>query len=233
MSLTITTHQGHTPELDDADIRVVIDVIRAFTTTHVALRNGADHIVLAAELDDARRLAAHTPSSLLAGERNALKPPDFDLGNSPAETDAADLAGRTLVLTTSNGVQATVHALHSGPTLVTGFSNAGATLTRLQQLIDDGARRIQLLASHPDGDEDLACARWLEARLCGGDEPTDGEVTHRIRTCRAAEKFLDPHRPEYRTDDIDYCATRDDADWAMTVEDRDGVPAIRRFDIGG
>lgn len=226
--LDITIHQGHQPELDDADARVVVDVIRAFTNTHVALAGGARRVLLAGRLEEARRLAAESAGRLLAGERNAIAPPDFDLGNSPAETDATDLNDCELVLTTSNGVQATLHARHDGPVAVTGFTNAGRTVDYLRELVDIGAHRIQLIASHPDGDEDLACAEWIRARLHGESTPTDERVIERIRNCRAAQKFLDPNRPAYRSADIDYCARRCDTTWAMLIDSTGDVPTVVR-----
>lgn len=228
---TITIHQGRTPELIDADVRVVIDVIRAFTTTHVALRRGALRIAAAGTVEEARALAALDSSRILAGERNALPPDGFDLGNSPAEFDGADLDGREVVLTTSNGVQATLHAWHEGPLVVTGFSNAGSTVDYLRSNFDDPHHRIQLVASHPDGDEDMACAEWIRARLLGLASPSDEKVERRIFECRAAQKFLDPSRQEYRADDIDYCAHRDDSPWVMGVERRNGQIVILRWPL--
>lgn len=229
----IEIHQGRNPDLAEADVRVVIDVIRAFTTTDVALRRGARRILLADTLEGARRLAAAGSDRLLAGERGAIAPPGFDLGNSPAQMDETDVEGRELVLTTSNGVKATVHAFFGGPVFVTGFSNAGTTVDALHRRIDGGARRIQLIASHPEGDEDVACAEWIRARLHGLDTPDDEDVVRRIRDSRAAEKFLDPTRGEFRADDIDYCARRDDAPWAMMVSDADEAPVIERRYLDG
>ena len=213
----LSIHQGHTPSLPPADVRVVIDVIRAFTTTHVALGNGALCVLLAGELDEARRLAAAAPGRILAGERNAIAPPDFDLGNSPAAVAKTDLEGRELVLTTSHGVQAVVHAAHDGPLVVTGFSNAGATLRYLKERLDGGAQSIQLIASHPESDDDMACAQWIRARLQGHSEPTDEDVIERICQCSSAQKFLTPKPPSYVAEDLDYCARRQDAPWAMVV----------------
>lgn len=224
----IQIYQGRTPQLPPADARVVIDVIRAFTTAHVALRKGASEILLAERVEQARRLAAEDRSRLLAGERNAVAPTGFDTGNSPQQMDGLDVEDRQVVLTTTNGVKATVYALGEAPVCVTGFSNAGATVEYLRELVDHGARRIQLIASHPEGDEDLACAEWIDARLTDAKEPTDEQVSRRIRHCRAAEKFLDPDRVQYRAGDIDFCARRDDSSWAMAVDVRGTVAAVQR-----
>ena len=226
--MKITIHRGRAPELPPADVRVVIDVLRAFTTTQVALEGGASRILLAGTVEEARALAAAGPGRLLAGERNAVAPPEFDLGNSPAEFDGADLSSREVVLTTSNGVQATINAWHDGPVVVTGFANAGATVRFLEAQLGAGAEGIQLLASHPEGDEDLACAQWIRARLRGDEQPDDEAVRRRIIDSDAAQKFLDPHRPEYDAADVDYCGRRADSPWVMVVTRSATVLAVER-----
>jgi 2-phosphosulfolactate phosphatase len=229
--MNITIHRGRRPDLPAADVRVVIDVIRAFTTTQVALEGGASRILLAGTVEEARALAAARPGRLLAGERDAIAPPGFDLGNSPAEFDGADLGNRELVLTTSNGVQATLHAWQEGPVVVTGFGNAGSTVRFLEAQITSGAKRIQLLASHPEGDEDLACAQWIRARLVGESEPDDSEVIRRIRESGAARKFLDLNRPEYDPTDVEYCARRVDSLWVMEVRRRSSDLIVERREL--
>lgn len=62
---------------------VVIDVFRFATTIQVALEAGITAFFPVQEVEEAFRLQERTPSFLLAGERNALKVPGFDFGNSP------------------------------------------------------------------------------------------------------------------------------------------------------
>lgn len=222
----VAIFQGHRPELGPAAVRIVIDTIRAFTHTQVALERGVERVLLVASIDEARQRARQHPGWLLAGERDAIKPPDFDLGNSPALTARAELEGRTLVLTTSNGVQAVAHAARDfqGLLLVTGLANAGSTLratTDHLSALPEHAQNVQILASHPKGDEDLATAQWLHARLHGEPSPDDDEAMERVWASRAAQKFADPARPEYLAEDIPFCARRADADFAMVVQ-RDG-----------
>ncbi|RDV36781.1 hypothetical protein DV096_16985 [Bradymonadaceae bacterium TMQ3] len=219
----VAIFQGHRPQLKPAAVRIVIDTIRAFTHTQVAFEGGAERILLVASIDEARRRARQHPGWLLAGERNAVKPADFDLGNSPALTARAQLQGRTLVLTTSNGVQAVAHAAHDfeGLLLVTGLANAGSTVAATRAYLNahpGPSPTVQILASHPEGDEDLATAQWLEARLHGLAQPDDTRAIRRVWECRAARKFADPTRPEYLSDDIPFCARRADAPFAMVVE---------------
>ena len=85
-------------------IAVVIDVLRASTTMITAVANGAARVIPVADVAEARRIAAEAgPTALLGGERGGVRIAGFDLGNSPLEYRRAGVAGRTLVITTTNG----------------------------------------------------------------------------------------------------------------------------------
>ncbi|MBA4070564.1 MAG: hypothetical protein C0497_01825 [Gemmatimonas sp.] len=92
-----------TPLPSACDVAVVIDVLRFTTGAAYALANGARSIVPCATLDDAQ---AHAGQALLAGERNAVRPEGFDLGNSPLEFTRAAVQGRDIAWTTTNGTRA-------------------------------------------------------------------------------------------------------------------------------
>jgi 2-phosphosulfolactate phosphatase len=89
-----------------ADVAIVIDVLRATTTIVQALAAGYERVLAVDTLERARALAA--PGRVLAGERQCLRPPGFDLGNSPIEMDPP--RGAELVLATTNGAPAIVAA---------------------------------------------------------------------------------------------------------------------------
>jgi 2-phosphosulfolactate phosphatase len=217
--------QGRTPDLPDADVYVVIDVLRAFTTTHVALRRGASDILLARDVEEARQLARTHPDRLLAGERDARPPSDFDTGNSPFEMGRLDLEGRGLVLTTTNGVRATTHAFGAGDVVVTGWSNVLGTMSWLARSIQsDELERLVLVASHPVSDEDLACAEFVESRLLGRTTPTVGTLLDRMRRARSAQKFQVTET--WRDEDLDIALQRHPPEMAMIVESRAGTPVL-------
>lgn len=71
------------------------------------------------------------------------------------------------------------------------------------------------------GDEDLACADYLEA-LIREETPDDGRAIERVRRSRAAQKFMNPERPQFRPHDLDYAVDIDRFSFAMVVERRDG-----------
>lgn len=95
-------------ESGEAPTGIVIDVIRATSTICQALAAGYERVFCVAEVDDARSVRDEIGEGILGGERNAVRIPGFDLGNSPREY--VDPAARTLVLSTTNGTRAVVAA---------------------------------------------------------------------------------------------------------------------------
>src|SRR5918998_2027632 len=85
---------------------LVIDVIRATTSLVTLFERGARSVMLAVDLAAARTAGRQHPEALLLGEHAGLAPPGFAYGNSPVELESADVAGRDLVFTTTNGTHA-------------------------------------------------------------------------------------------------------------------------------
>jgi 2-phosphosulfolactate phosphatase len=95
-------------EAGAAPTGLVIDVIRATSTICQALSAGYGRVFCAAEVEEARALRDALGEGVLGGERNAVRIPGFDLGNSPREYQ--EPVGETLVLSTTNGTRAVVAA---------------------------------------------------------------------------------------------------------------------------
>jgi 2-phosphosulfolactate phosphatase len=115
----------------DGRVCVVLDVLRASSTLVTLLERGAAPLCVAGTVDAARALAANLPGrALLCGEVGGLPPPGFDYGNSPTEIASLALAGRPVVLATSNGTRA-LAALAPAPAVLVGcFLNATAVAAR-------------------------------------------------------------------------------------------------------
>lgn len=108
---------------------VVTDILRATTTITVALANGASSVAPVLTPTDAFHFAHQAPNTIIGGEREGIKVDGFDLGNSPREYTKSVVAGRPIVLTTTNGTR-TLHACQSAQSVFIGcFLN-------LQSLID-------------------------------------------------------------------------------------------------
>ncbi len=95
-------------EAGEVPTGIVIDVIRATSTICQALAAGYERVFCAAEVEEARALREALGEGVLGGERKAVRIPGFDLGNSPREY--VEPAGRTLILSTTNGTRAVVAA---------------------------------------------------------------------------------------------------------------------------
>jgi 2-phosphosulfolactate phosphatase len=194
---------------------VVIDVFRAYSTAAYALAGGAARIVLAAELEEARSLAAAIPGAVLVGEEEGAKPEDFDLGNSPGEVmaAAAGLAGSTIVQRTSAGTRAARAALDggAGPLYVASLVVAGATGRAVA-----GESQVTVVASGRYGiesaGEDEACADYLERLLTTG-EPDAAVAVARARAGAGAQRLVASGWAH--PDDLELCLAVDRFDFAM------------------
>ncbi|MBI3836775.1 MAG: 2-phosphosulfolactate phosphatase [Planctomycetia bacterium] len=107
---------------------VVIDVLRATTTTVYALAVGARAVIPCLSIDGARQRAAafSVGQAILGGERGGLAIPGFDLGNSPDEYTPGTVGGKTVVLTTTNGTKALLHCQQAAEVLIAAFVNLSA-----------------------------------------------------------------------------------------------------------
>ncbi len=115
-------------------IAVVCDVLRATTTMIHALAAGSPAVYPCRTIEEARPLAASLSGPvLLSGERNGLPLPGFDLGNSPGEFTAERCHGIKIVMTTTNGTRALLHAAAAERVLVAAFVNLGAVCELLRR----------------------------------------------------------------------------------------------------
>ncbi|HEY2084227.1 MAG TPA: 2-phosphosulfolactate phosphatase [Verrucomicrobiae bacterium] len=113
---------------------VVFDVFRATSSMVTALANGAEAIIPVGEIPEALAIKQKNAKVLLAGERDGVRiraaatgGTDFDLGNSPREFTKERVAGKTIVMTTTNGTRALRSCAHARTVLVGSFLNLQAT----------------------------------------------------------------------------------------------------------
>jgi 2-phosphosulfolactate phosphatase len=127
---------------------VVVDVLRATTTIVTALANGAKAVIPAATSEEAVRLASNLEKDgvLLAGERRSVKIEGFALGNSPREMEPAAVAGKTVVLATTNGTPALVAAQGGDPVLVGAPVNFRALVERARAVLTERRDLVILCA---------------------------------------------------------------------------------------
>jgi len=221
--------QGTDHPYPEADVNVVIDVIRAFTVAHVAFVRGVREILLVNTVEEATALKARNPALLLAGEIKGLGIPGFDLDNSPYRLAQAELEGRTLVQKTTNGVKATLAALAARHLFVTGYSNAMTTAGHVRQLLArDQLRTVNVIASHGLDDDDLACAEFIRDQILGLRQLRPEDVIERIRRSRPAAKFLLESPGEFEPQDLEFCIQALRSGFVMEVDRAAEVPSIHK-----
>lgn len=127
---------------------VIIDVLRATSTICTALHNGAKYII---PVDNVPRCIewGKQIECVTAGERDGQIAEGLEHGNSPYEYARDFIAGKTLVLTTTNGTRLLYMAIEKGAArIITGsFPNLSAVC---QYLIAQQQNVI------------LACAAWKD-----------------------------------------------------------------------
>jgi len=128
----------------DAHVAVV-DVLRATTTIATALHSGAAGVIPVDDPAGAIALSQRLGRDrvLLCGEQDSERIEGFDLDNSPASFTPEAVAGKTLIMTTTNGTRA-LRAV------------SGAASVRAAALVNRTAVADAL--SHEDGDVLIVCA---------------------------------------------------------------------------
>lgn len=143
---------------------VVIDVLRATTVITQAIRCGAAEVVVCGEIDEAFGIADRRDRRpLLCGERACKPIAGFDLGNSPSEYTPERVAGKRLVMTTTNGTRAAIAAAGFDSILAASFNNLSAVVDSLA-----GETEVSILCAGTDGEvteEDLLLAGAIVDRL--------------------------------------------------------------------
>ena len=209
------------PHIDDTVI--VIDVLRSFTTAAVALARGARAIYPVEGIAAAVTLANSLPNALLVGAVAGGDPvPDFDFGNSPSQLMAADLTGKSIVLSTAAGVRGLqrfrgIRRLFAGSMVC---ARATADAIRVA-----GAKDVCFVITGEwvdrDGDEDIACADYLEA-LLRGEQPDAEHYARRVRDSDFGRRFGSAAWPNLPAADLDLAASPDLFGFALPVRQTGG-----------
>jgi 2-phosphosulfolactate phosphatase len=211
---------------------VVIDVLRAFSNAAYAFSRGAGEIYPIGGVEEALRLKAQIPGLLACGEVGGLPPAGFDFGNSPTQTKELDLTGRVIVQSTGAGTKGIVRSVKAGTMLAASLVVADATVQFVRQRAPEVVTFVitgQYAAGH--GDEDLACAEYLEL-LFRGQKPDPTPFIERVFASRDAVQHLDPNETGFPYSDLELCTRIDAFDFAMPVTWENGRHVMRTVKPG-
>ena len=149
----------------------VIDILRASTTMCAALSHGAKAIIPVGSTEEALRLA-HTIGStdvLLAGEKDCVRIPGFNLGNSPLEMTEPAVRGKTIIVTTSNGTKALLACQGASSIYLTAAVNLSAAAEKAREALETD-QHILIVCAGREGAfslDDAYCAGRLTAAVLG------------------------------------------------------------------
>ena len=173
----VFTPQGLAPADVTGRTVFVIDILRATTAMCAALANGAKAVIPVASSEEAVRLAQTIGSTdlLLAGERNCVRIPGFQLGNSPLEMTGETVRGKTIIMTT-NGTKAMLATQGAGAVYAAAAANLSAAGAAARDVLER-QRDILIVCAGRDGafslDDAYAAGRLAVAAL-GGRKPRRG-----------------------------------------------------------
>jgi len=206
---------------------VVIDVIRAFSNAAFAFARGAKEIYPVSTVEEALQFKTENPNSLACGEVGGIPPECFDFGNSPTQTNLLDLSGKIIVQRTGAGTQGIVRSVNATTMLAASFVVASATVKYIQNLAPKAVTFVITGQYGVDGgDEDIACAGYLEA-LLERQNPYRNPFVERVLKSRDVQMHLDPNLPEFPKSDLDLCTQIDAFDFAMLVTKENGRHVMR------
>lgn len=212
-----------------ADVAVVIDVLRAFTVAPWVLHQGARRLWLAASNADALALKSTLGNQTLAMKDGEPKA-GFELSNSPDQVSRMNLFGHQVVQRTTNGTVGVLAASHLPVVLAASLVNAAATVAALMKL-NPAVVDLVITGENGQAEEDLAAAEYIAAQaLAASGNPEirldTSEYEERVLNSAAADRL----RNKIRDGHPGVGAT--DIEMAMATNTFNKALSARKLDLG-
>ena len=134
-------------------------------------------------------------TALLAGERQGLPIPGFDLGNSPGEFTPEVCRDKTLVMTTTNGTRAILASREAERVYIASFTNLRATSAEIS---------VQFLKKHHGHSVHIICA-GTEGHVSLEDSLLAGALTSQIAEVSRFHAGFQGRGPVWQRRSIDGC----------------------------
>lgn len=201
-----------------ADYAIVIDVLRAFTTAAYAFQSGAKEIFCVSEIQEAFDLNTQIKNSFLLGEMNGYSIPGFHFNNSPAAISRENLSGKAIIMRTTAGTQGLIRTTHAKKILACSLVNASATAAYIQSHQPDEVFFVETgITDNGKGDEDTACADYIEAILTK--QPFSLEtLKKRVISSKNGMRFTDPSSKDLPEEDLAFVCAVDTFHFVMEAE---------------
>ena len=149
-------------------LTVIIDVFRAFSLECYLYDMDVKQIRPVGTIEEAFSLRQRIQNSILIGERHGKKCDGFDYGNSPSTILKEDVAGKTIIHTTSAGTQGIVNAVNASEIITGSLVNAKAVA---EYIIAKRPKTVSLVCMGngcvKPAPEDELCAEYIKSLLEG------------------------------------------------------------------
>ncbi len=200
-------------------LTVIIDVFRAFSLECYLYDMGVKEIRPVGTIEEAFQMKVDITDSVLIGERHGKKCDGFDFGNSPSTVSKEQVAGKTVIHTTSAGTQGIVNAVNASEIITGSLVNAKAVAEYIMQkqpevvsLVCMGNGGVRPAA------EDELCAEYIKSIL---EENELSDIEQRIAKLQysGGEHFFDKSRQEiYPEADFWMCIKYDCFPFVIRIE---------------
>jgi len=175
---------------------VVIDVFRAFSVEAYLANNGAKKIIPVGDKSLAYCYKEKDNSIILIGERNGVKLPNFDYGNSPSQIENIDFSDKIIVHTTSAGTQGIANAKNAEEILSGSLVNASAIAKYIKNKNFENVSLVCMgLNATEQTQEDNLCARYIKDLLENNDTSYLNDEIENLKYTSGA-KFFDKSKEE-------------------------------------
>ncbi len=221
----------------DGRAAVVIDVLRATTSLLVLLERGCAEALIAPSIEAARAYRNAHPDVLAAGEQAGEAPAGFDFGNSPVAFARSEVAGRRVVLATTNGTRALYAARGAAAIFAGCLRNRSAAARAAISAARREERGIVLVCAGREGrfslDDAYTAGALVDAALADPAAAAEIVLTDAAQAALALYRAHGDPEALFRTtragrhlvriglgEDIRYCAARDRSTLVPRVGER-------------
>lgn len=204
-------------------LTVVIDVFRAFSLECYMYACGAKKVLPCGTVEEAFALRDRHPEYILCGERNGIKVEGFDYGNSPSEFEHLRIDGKTVIHTTSAGVQGLVNVPGADEVITGALVNAAAIARYIRSRDPE---KVSLVAMGWNGvkrtEEDELCAEYIRSLLMDEKMANIDKLADDLRYTEG-KKFFDPAQNHvFPNRDFFLCTMTDRFDGVIRVSSTEG-----------
>ncbi len=199
-------------------LTVVIDVFRAFSLECYLMAKHPAQLCPVGATETAYAWKENHPDAVLIGERHGVILPGFAYGNSPSQTADADLAGKTLIHTTSAGTQGIVNAAGAEEIITGSLVNAAAIARYIKSRQPEQVSLVAMgLEGKTSAPEDVLCARYIKSLVEGTSLDMKAEL-EALRHTESGEKFFRPETQEvFPLEDYRMCTDVDRFEFVLQV----------------